>query len=181
MQFAGKNRARVALARFAEGPHAEQPISLATQLNLAALTDVLAGPHGAGLAWAAFLAKGRVLVEIMPRMRVLHTQLCNGPTWDATPMYAYGGLSLVVGVRHVCLVGASYPDGDEGPPSLAREIESWASARIRVDVDAFRIVLQTIFEYLDEERRAGRVCPLSFHDSVICPITSSPNLTSVQG
>merc|ERR1712232_927480 len=114
IQFAKQGRARVAHAKFAQAPQVEQPLSLAAQLSLAALTDVIVGPHGAGLAWAAFLADGRVLVEIMPRMRVLHTQLCNGPAWDATPMYAYGGLSLVVGVRHVCLVGAPLEGADDG-------------------------------------------------------------------
>merc|ERR1712151_1117981 len=100
--------------------------------RIALLADVLIGPHGAGLAWGAFLAKGRILVELLPYKVWLDEQLCRGADMDSTPMYYYGGLSLMAGLHHVRIVGTPC-DGQATYPSLFEELSSWNNARIRVN------------------------------------------------
>lgn len=132
------------------------------QLQLAGGSDVLAGPLGAGLAWAAFMRPGRAVVELMPYLRVLRDQLCRrdpvtGSCWGATPMYAYGGLSAVVGVRHCCVLGAPAAGAADRDRSLATELGSWVSAPIRVDLAALERALREALERLDADLAAGRL------------------------
>lgn len=149
-----RGRARTAMVDFA----GDLARSAAAQWRLASIADVLVGPHGAGLAWAAFMAEGRVLVELMPHMRALDKQLCRrGPSglpWDATPMYAYGGLCQLMGLRHVCLVGELPHSGGPGgmPQGLAAELATWHSSPIRVSTAALAEVLVKAFEWLDGEK-----------------------------
>lgn len=121
-------------------------LKIAAQCQLAASADILLGPHGAGLAWSAFMKEGRVLIELMPHLRVLDFQLCPSEEWGATPMYAYGGVSLVCGIFHVCLIGAPLT-GD--PTSLYLEIGRWNSQTIRVDIEGLRRVLTRSLRHLE--------------------------------
>mmetsp|Transcript_66763 Transcript_66763/g.191878 ORF Transcript_66763/g.191878 Transcript_66763/m.191878 type:complete len:131 (-) Transcript_66763:11-403(-) len=124
------------------------------------MADVLVGPHGMGLAWSAFMAEGRVLVELMPHMRALDRQLCrrgaSSSRWDATPMYAYGGLAQMMGLRHVCIVGEPLEDGQQGS-GLAFELGNWHSSAIRADIGALESELEVAFEWLEGERAGGRL------------------------
>ena len=125
--------------------------NVAVQLRLASLSDVILGPHGAGLAWSAFMASGRVLVELMPHMRALHSQLCRSSDWGSTPMYAYGGLSLLAGIHHICLLGQAAPGAPSPSPStaLVLELGTWHSSAVRVDVAKLEQVLEESFAYLE--------------------------------
>eukprot|EP00439_Symbiodinium_sp_Y106_P056443 s1321_g7.t3 len=79
-----------------------------------ALDPITARPKGHAYADFSDMSSadlvGSVIIELMPHMQILHQQLCRvqpGETmaWDATPMYAYGGLSTLFGLHHACLIG----------------------------------------------------------------------------
>ena len=126
------------------------------------------------------MAAGRALVELMPHMRALDAQLCRrgaaGSVWGATPMYAYGGLSLVAGVRHACLLGRPAPGGGAGAPAFAsealavlfHEVGRWHSSQIWVDLGLLRSTLAEAFRILDGDHAGGRVCPLPHEDRLLC-------------
>ena len=118
------------------------------QWQLASGADILIGAHGAGLAWSAFMRAGSILIELLPFLHVLHEQLCRVErdeqiAWDRTPMYAYGGLALLMGLHHVCILGIPWPAQDQG--SLGKDLATWWSSSIYVDTAAVnRTLLQAI-------------------------------------
>ncbi|CAE8601038.1 unnamed protein product [Polarella glacialis] len=89
-------------------------------------------------------------VELMPHMQVLNQQLCRSSAWDSTPMYAYGGLALLLGLRHICLVGLPPPDRPVPSPSLGLELGTWWSSDVYVDVQLLNRSLRAALSHLDE-------------------------------
>lgn len=124
---------RRATAFWADFAHEDLKSDVRGQWQLASSANILIGAHGAGLAWGAFMPVGSVIIELMPHMQILHQQLCRvqpGETmaWDATPMYAYGGLSTLFGLHHACLIGL--PTSPEAArSSLGSELGAWRSDR----------------------------------------------------
>ncbi|CAL1163899.1 unnamed protein product [Cladocopium goreaui] len=121
------------------------------QWHLASASDILLGACGAGLAWSAFMAVGSILVELLPFMQLLQQQLCRvrpGETvaWDKTPMYAYGGLSRVTQMHHVCIIGLPGPNQDATQQSLGMDLNTWVSSNIYVDVAAVNRTLRTALQ-----------------------------------
>ena len=114
--------------------------------RLAASSRILLGACGAGLAWSAFMEKGSVLVELLPFMQQLSRQLCRvapGETvaWDQTPMYAYGGLSKITEMHHVCIIGLPGPNQDRSQ-SLGMDLNTWVSSNIYVNISAVNATLR---------------------------------------
>ncbi|CAE8606522.1 unnamed protein product, partial [Polarella glacialis] len=143
-----RSRSVAAWADFAEESSLRNDV--AGQWALVSQADVLLGPHGAGLSWAAFMPPGSILVELMPHMQVLNQQLCRSSAWDSTPMYAYGGLALLLGLRHICLVGLPPPDRPVPSPSLGLELGTWWSSDVYVDVQLLNRSLRAALSHLDE-------------------------------
>lgn len=131
--------------------------SVVEQWRVASGARILLGAHGAGLAWAAFMEVGSVLVELMPYMKALHQQLCRVKrgevvAWDATPMYAYGGLALVAQLHHACILGLPGPGA---PQSLGADLATWWSSSILVDLKAVNSTLRTAIRLLNTWRRGS--------------------------
>jgi len=160
-------RGRLRLARVDFASRAFKPRVVA-QWRLASLADVLVGPHGAGLAWAVFLARGRVLVELMPHMWALAGQLCRGSGMDSTPMYAYGGLALLAGLRHICLIGLPARPDEARARGVFEELASWHVAKVRANVSELSRSVEGALVHLDGEHAAGRLCPLPVPDELLC-------------
>lgn len=166
--LAHEGRLRLAWTDFGREPLAG---NAAAQMRLAQKTDVFVGPHGAGLAWAAFMEEGRILLEVMPHMRALQSQLCKSFNWQSTPMYAYGGLSQLAGIRHRCLIGSApalVKPSDNYWLTLFDEVGRWSAAPVHVNLDQLSIALRESFALLDADYSAGRVCPLRAPDRFLC-------------
>ncbi|CAE7221370.1 Kif1c, partial [Symbiodinium pilosum] len=144
---------RRAIAVWKDFADQEMKSDVQQQWQLASSADILIGAHGAGLAWAAFMPAGSVMIELMPHMQVLHQQLCRvkpGETiaWDATPMYAYGGLSALMGLHHICIIGlptAALPSR----PSLGLELGTWWSSDVVANISALNHTLLVALDHLD--------------------------------
>ncbi|CAK9028102.1 Kinesin-like protein KIF1C, partial [Durusdinium trenchii] len=137
---------------------AEEPLrsDVRGQWKLASQANILMGAHGAGLAWSAFMHAGSILVELLPFLHVLHDQLCrvgdgeDGAAWDSTPMYAYGGLALLTGLHHVCILGLPMPGQQSG--SLGHDLATWWSSDIYVDTAAVNRTLVRALNRLSRSR-----------------------------
>lgn len=114
--------------------------------------SLLVGPHGQALAWLPLATLG--CVELMPHMKNLWTELCR-PGWNQTPMYAYGGLALVMGRAHICLLGKDHHGGMSLSPArsvgLGEELNSWIRRDVVVDVEGLASVLEERYAQLWKE------------------------------
>ena len=75
--------------------------------------------------------------------------------WDKTPMYAYGGLSRVTQMHHVCIIGLPGPNRDATRQSLGMDLNTWVSSNIYVDVAAVNRTLRTALQRMGKK---GQTC-----------------------
>ena len=70
-------------------------------------------------------------------------------------MYAYGGLSRVTQMHHVCIIGLPGPNQDATQQSLGMDLNTWVSSNIYVDVAAVNRTLRTALQRIGKR---GKTC-----------------------
>merc|ERR1712179_322220 len=81
-------------------------LSLVKQFAVVVRTDILAGAHGAGLAWLVAMPRWSAVVELMPSILPKFFACVEG--WDSPSNLRdsiYGGLAHLANQHHICLRG----------------------------------------------------------------------------
>ncbi|CAD7960957.1 unnamed protein product [Amoebophrya sp. A25] len=140
--------------------------SLQVQHSIVRDADVFTGAHGQALSWLPFAHR---VIELMPHMSSLSRELCR-PGWDATPMYAYGGLGLLFGVPHLCVVGSD-PSEDSSKAKKAltffEEVNTWIRENVTVPVHEVTASIEEIFQHSTKPTKG-----LEFDASIAKPTTT---------
>lgn len=147
-----EGRARLAVVDFSSPAYRG---SVARQLQMVSMANVLIGPQGAGLAWSAFLAERSAVVELMTHITWNRRYHCRSPGVDSTPVSYFGSISDLFGHRHFCIVGRPCHPAERDSPSLLHELIDWAERQVCVDVRRMHATLRCVFRTLDEEHAAA--------------------------